>query len=50
MADEKIKTFGAPTDLPDEEFFSCVAGEFVVNHKMLKKRKNNPKLISTVLD
>ena len=33
-----------------EKFFSCVAGEFVVNHKILKKRKNNPKLISAVLD
>ena len=50
MAGEKIKTFGAPTDLADKEFFSCVSREFVVNHKMLKKRKNNPKLISAVLD
>jgi hypothetical protein len=22
-----------------EDFFSCVVGEFVVNHKILKKRK-----------
>jgi hypothetical protein len=33
-----------------KKFFSCVAGEFVVNHKILEKRKINPKQISAVLD
>ncbi len=45
-----LATTGVATNLPDKEFFSCAAGEFVVNHKILKKRKNNPKQISAVLD